>query len=115
MSNTDCLVLCIESQDHSRMYIFYDSSTDLYEIRASKPYSFSCTSRSSLVDFINYTLDQPFIITMYHHDDLPDTSVDVTFDLLDQSQHTHQELFSYRDKKIRKSMLTMLRNITNYY
>lgn len=127
MSNPDCLVLCIENTVHSRMYIFYDSYTGLYEVRGKndknhraldyQPYSFSCKSRRSLIDFIHYTLnDQDYMnLSLYNYVELPSTSVEVTFDLLNEYLDVNYEVFSFQDTRVHRRLLNILRSVTNYY
>jgi len=132
----DCLVLKLEEYDIDRfeidttLYILYDKKEHNYVIRGRRKwtpkyksctYSFVCESTKVLADFIQYIFCSANKIneTLYNYDNLPYSSKDVTFEFLQDYDHSDYELTGYDKQSFnRKNLIKkfqILRNISNYY
>ena len=132
MSAPDCLMLCIDDNYYTKVFVFYDSRNNCYEVRGKnndtetttyQPFSFSCRSITSLHHFLSFYLSFSNIeynICMYNYDHLPEFSHEVTFEFLESSQEKTYEIFAYEHcinltLKRSKKLLKMLKNIYNPY
>lgn len=136
-TNTDCLVLCLEEYDSeeqeidTKLFVFYDPQTELFEIRGKRSnddkiqrnsYSFSCGNKKSLIDLIELIIDSEneCIITFYNFHSLPDSSYDITFDLLKGSENRSSEIVAYENfdltnRKKMKKLVRILETVYNEY
>ena len=131
MSTTDCLMLCFDDNHYTKVFVFYDSKNNVFEIRGKNkdtkntkfhPFSFTCKNISSLYHFLFFHFrlkETENSISLYNYDHLPETSNDVTYDFLELSQDSSYEIFAYEQYKITqkrcKKILKMLKNIMNEY
>lgn len=109
------------------MYIVYDNSLDKYIIRGQKltkqpykatNYSFECESTTYLRDFIITVLGNNSNISysLYNYDNLPLTSDEITYDLLEDNDDKIYELSNEKTilkKKQLKYYLNMLTHVLN--
>jgi hypothetical protein len=132
----DCLVFKLEEIEDvtgiadTTVYILYDKNEHHYVVRGQRrwtprnqscTYSFNCVYAKDLVDFLQYIVckDNHVNETLFNYDNLPIDSNDITFEFLNDYDHSDYELSGYdRQKLVRKRLLKnlrMLRNIYNYY
>ena len=109
------------------MYIVYDNSLDKYIIRGQKltkqpykatNYSFECESTTYLRDFIMTVLGNNSNVSysLYNYNNLPLTSDEITYDLLEDNDDKIYELSNEKTilmKKQLKHYLNMLTYILN--
>ena len=109
------------------MYIVYDNSLDKYIIRGQKlnkqpykatNYSFECESTTYLRDFMMTVLGNKSNVSysFYNYDNLPLTSDEITYDLLEDYDDKIYELsneITILKKKQLKHYLNMLTHILN--
>lgn len=133
---TDCLVLKLEEieaetdQIDTSLYIIYDKRNNRYLIRGRrrwKPtcqsctYSFECEYADNLVDFIDYLIcsDNKVNEILYNYDNFPENSDDISFEFLQEYEHSDYEISGYNRQKLKKrrlfKTLKMLENVFNYY
>ena len=132
----DCLVLKFEEVEKktkkidNTMYVFYDKRTHHFFVRGRRrwsptsqscTYSFQCEFAKDLADFVQYTICKKNTVNeiLYNYDNLPFESNDVTFEDLNDYDHSDYEIAGYDNVKVsRKDLLRnlrMLRNVFNYY
>jgi hypothetical protein len=132
----DCLVLKIEERElytkeiDTTLYILYDKKYHNYVIRGRRrltprhqscEYSFVCEDVEDLVYFITFVIsrDNLWTYVLYNYDNLPIESNEITFEFLNNYDHSDYELGAYDDEKYSRNKLTknlkMLRNVFNYY
>jgi len=132
----DCLVLkFVEIEKDTgnidtTVYVFYDKSTHKYVIRGRRrwtphwhscTYSFECEYAKDLVDFLQYIICNGNTVneTLFNYDNFPISSNDVTYEFLNDYDHSDYELSGYDNQKLsRKRLLRnlrMLRNISNHF
>ena len=132
----DCLVFKFEEYDVDRyeidttVYVFYDKNEHHYVVRGQRKwtprhqsctYSFNCEYAKDLADFLQYMVcrDNTVNEILYNYDNLPSDSNDITFEFLNEYDHSDYEISGYNGQKFgRKRLLKnlrMLRNIYNYY
>jgi hypothetical protein len=112
------------------MYIIYDKKNHKYLIRGRRritpteqscTYSYVCESAYDLSDFIEYLIGPHNKINeiLYNYDNFPENPDEITFDFLNEYDHTDYEISGYNDKKFERyrvlKNLRMLRNVYNYY
>ena len=132
MSASDCLMLCFDDNHYTKVFVFYDSKNNVFEIRGKNndtetttyhPFSFTCRSMTSLYHFFSFYVSFSTVeynIYMYNYDHLPEFSHEVTFEFLESSQDRSYEIFSYEyctnlTLKRGKKLFKMLKNIYNPY
>jgi hypothetical protein len=125
-------MLCIDDNHYTKVFVFYDSRSDCYEIRGKnndtettnyEPFSFTCKSISSLYHFLSFYVSfstTEYNICMYNYNHLPEFSHEITFDFLESSQDGSYVIFGYEKcmnltLKRSKKLLKMLKNIYNPY
>jgi hypothetical protein len=133
---TDCLVFKFEEVERATgeidntMYIIYDKKNHKYLIRGRRKwtpkhqscnYSYECEYESALVDFIQYLFCSYNKVNeiLYNYDNLSENPDEITFDFLNEYDHSDYEISGYNNKRLKKGRLlknlSMLRNIYNYY
>jgi hypothetical protein len=133
----DCLVLKLQEVEEqtkekiidSTVYILYDKKEHCYIVRGKRrcssshnscPYSFECKFANDLVDFLQYLICKSNTVNevLYNYNNLPYSSNDITFDFLNESDHSDYEISGYNGIKLLRNRLLknfkMLRNISNY-
>jgi hypothetical protein len=132
MSASDCLMLCFDDNHYTKVFVFYDSRNNVFEIRGKNketettsyhPFSFTCKSITSVHHFLSFYVsfsNTEYNICMYNYDHLPEFSHEVTFEFLESSQDVSYEIFAYEQcmnltLKRGKKLLKMLKNIYNPY
>jgi len=132
----DCLVWKLEEFDvdtqkiDTTVYIFYDKMEHQYVVRGRRRwspdrqcccYSFVCEFAHELVSFLEYVICNHNTLneTLYNYTNLPNDSNDVTFEFLNENDHSDYEISGYDSQKFNKKrllkVLRMLRNVFNYY
>jgi hypothetical protein len=132
----DCLVLKIEEFDadthenDTNLYVLYDTNNSRYIIRGRRKwtpktnaceYSFVCDDEDELAHFLQYVICKQNKINeiLYNYDNLPTDSNDITFEFLNNYEHSDYEISGYNSKKFKKARilrnLKMLKNIYNVY
>lgn len=133
---TDCLVFKFEEFDSdtgkldNTMYVIYDKRKHTYLIRGRRrwtplhqscTYSYECEFAKDLADFMEYCVcsDNKVNEILYNYDNLPENSDEITFDFLNEYDHSDYELSGYNKQKLTRQRLLrnlrMLRNVFNYY
>lgn len=88
------------------------------------PYSFSCSKKESLVDFLDFIFSQgsSFRIRLYNYDNLPYDSKNITYDFFDSHVDKAYEIgsvFDYHgENKIKQrfdKILDLIQNVCNDY
>ncbi len=132
----DCLVFKIEEIDKdtneidTTLYILYDKHNHTYLLRGQRKwspkfqactYSFECEFAHELFDFISYIICPSNRVneTLFNYDNLPDNSIEITFEFLHGYDHRDYEIAGYDNRKLKRKYLIknlrMLRNVFNYY
>jgi len=132
----DCLVLKLEEVERANnkvdttVYIFYDKKTHHFIVRGRRRYtpvhksccySYECEFANDLVHFLQYIICKDYQINeiLYNYDNFPRNSNEITFDFLNEYDHSDYEISGYNDIKFTKGRilknLRMLRNVFNYY
>ena len=132
----DCLVLKIEELDadtnepDTNIFILYDTEREQYIIRGRRrwtpkvtgcEYSFVCDAEEELVHFLQYVICKQNKINeiLYNYDNLPPDSTDITFEFLNDYEHSDYEISGYNNKTFKRTRilrnLKMLKNIYNIY
>jgi hypothetical protein len=132
----DCLVLKIEELDgdtnepDTNMFILYDTEKEQYIIRGRRrwtpkvnacEYSFVCDDEDELAHFLQYVICKQNKINeiLYNYDNLPADSNDITFEFLNNYEHSDYEISGYNNKTFKRTRilknLRMLKNIYNIY
>lgn len=133
---TDCLVFKFEEVDcdayeiDTTVYVLYDKKEHQYVVRGQRKccprrnscsYSFVCDFAHELADFLQYVVCEDNTVNeiLYNYDNLPYDSNELTFEFLDNNDHTDYEISGYNSQKFdRKRLLKnlrMLRNVSNKY
>jgi len=133
---TDCLVFKFEEVESdtgkldNTMYVIYDKKNHRYLIRGRRrwspvlqscTYAYECEFANDLADFMEYCVcpDNKVNEVLYNYDNLPENSDEITFEFLNEHDHSDYELSGYnRQTLTRKRLLRnlrMLRNVFNYY
>jgi hypothetical protein len=124
----DCLVLKLQEVEEqnsekiidSTVYILYDKKEHRYIVRGKRRYSFECKFANDLVDFLQYLICKGNTVNevLYNYENLPYNSNDITFDFLNEHDHSDYEISGYNGMKLARNRLLknlrMLRNISNY-
>jgi hypothetical protein len=135
--STDHLVLRIDEVGKDCcfldvMFIFYDPVTHMYAIRGkaagskSIPYSFSCETRSDVMDFIRAIFyivkgadEINCNISLINYSDLPFDSDEVNYDMLNCGHTRRNELMgldgSRLERNVMERYLRILRYVRNEY
>ena len=132
----DCLVLKIEefdtdtNENDTNMYILYDTEMEKYIIRGRRrwtpktnacEYSFVCDDEDELAQFLQYVICKNNRVNeiLYNYDNLPADSSDITFEFLNNYEHSDYEISGYNSKKFKRTRilrnLRMLKNVYNIY
>ncbi len=132
---TDCLVLKLEEFEHNTdnidntIYILYDTNKETYIVRGTRngigngpiDFSYECENMDSLIVFVRYAIGKHNKVSesLYNFPELYVESNNITFDYLCQRSRDSEEISGYLISRIKKSrlkkMLTMIRDIGNYY
>ena len=133
---TDCLVLKLEEFEHNTdnidntIYILYDTNKETYIVRGTRDggvsntqsdFSYECENVDSLIVFVRYAIGKHNKVSesLYNFPELYVESNNITFDYLCQRSRDSEEISVYLISRIKKSrlkkMLTMIRDIGNYY
>ena len=133
---TDCLVFKFEEFDSdtgkldNTMYVIYDKRKHTYLIRGRRrwtplhqscTYSYECEFAKDLADFMEYCVCTYNKVNeiLYNYDNLPENPDEITFDFLNEYDHSDYELSGYNKQKLTRQRLLrnlrMLRNVFNYY
>jgi len=136
--STDCLVLCITELSKksyklvAKTFVLYDTRNGQFYLYGKRndtysfsyePYTFTCSCRSKLADFIKYTLnlnsDSIQVTYLYNYLDLPEFITEVNYDLLNKTQDNSCLIVSNNHeclkKKTIKKMLGFLNSVCNEY
>ena len=132
----DCLVFKFEEiEDDNKnidttVYVLYDKRNDNYIVRGQRrwtprhqscTYSFECDNQYDLADFLQYIICPENIVNevLYNYDNLPYDSNKITYEFLNEYDHTDYEISGYNGRKISRKRLfknlRMLRKISNSY
>jgi hypothetical protein len=132
----DCLVLKLEEYDidtkelDTNIYILYDTKNNNYVIRGRRKwtpyqqsctYSFVCECEIELTNFLRYIICKNSNVNeiLYNYNNFPWDSNNITFEFLNNYEHSDYEISGYNNKKFKKSRiiqhLQMLKNIYNVY
>ena len=128
---SDCLVLKIEERRNKRddelmttLFILYDEDLNKFVVRgkaderSSYHYSFVCESASDLADFVSVVICKRsrWTFVLYSIDNLPETSNEITYNVLDYLCIRPNEIAGYNCLKYNRNYLTdMLRILRNVY
>ena len=133
---TDCLVFKFEEVERdtgkldNTVYIIYDKKNHNYLIRGRRrwshknqscTYSYKCEYANDLADFIQYLVcpDNKVNEILYNYDNFPANPDEITFDFLNENDHSDYEISGYNDKMLNRRRLLrnlrMLRNVFNHY
>jgi len=132
---TDCLVLKLEENDNynnrldNTIYIFYDKLEQTYNIRGQREcegrcgctYSYTCANEYHLADYLQYVICSKNTVNeiLYNYDNFPINSVNISFEFLQEYDHSDYELSGYNDIRLKRKrlvkILRMLRNVFNNY
>ena len=132
----DCLVFKLEEFDVDTMatdtniYILYDTKNYNFVVRGcrkwtpkqkSATYSFVCDDEEELSYFLKYLICKNNKVNeiLYNYDNLPLDSNEITFDFLNNYEHSDYEISGYNNKSFSRHRilknLRMLKNIYNIY
>ena len=132
----DCLVFKLEEFDVDTMatdtniYILYDTKKYNFVVRGcrkwtpkqqSATYSFVCDNEDELSYFLKYLICKNNKVNeiLYNYDNLPFDSNEITFDFLNNYEHSDYEISGYNNKSFSRHRilknLRMLKNIYNIY
>ena len=133
---TDCLVFKFEEVEcetgklDNTMYIIYDKKNHNYLIRGRRrwshrkqccTYSYECEYANDLADFIKYLVcpDNKVNEILYNYNNFPENPDEITFDFLNENDHSDYEISGYNNKMLKRRRLLrnlrMLRNVFNHY
>jgi hypothetical protein len=130
----DCLVFKFEElEEYTKkvdtiIYVLYDKRECKYIVRGQRKwtpiqqsctYSYECDSIEDISNFLQYVIC-PFNRVneiLYNYDNLPEFSNDISFEFLNENDHSDYEISGYNDKRMRKNrlmkILRMLRKVSN--
>ena len=132
----DCLVFKFEEVDKdtneidTTVYVLFDQRKDKYIVRGQRKwtpkhhsctYSFECDNQCDLSDFLQYLICPSNRVNeiLYNYDNLPNDSNEITFDFLNEYDHSDYEISGYNSKKFSAKRLfknlRMLRKISNEF
>ena len=132
---TDCLVLKLEEFERNTdnidntIYILYDTNKETYIVRGTRivigngpiDFSYECENMDSLIVFVRYAIGKHNRVSesLYNFPEMYVESNNITFDYLCERSRESEEISGYMISRIKKSrlkkMLTMLRDVGNYY
>lgn len=132
----DCLVLKIQELENNKdkidttLYVLYDTRVNKYVVRGKRrltlihracSYAYECENVEDLADFLQYIICPYNTVNeiLYNYNNLPFSSNEISFDFLNENDHSDYEISGYNNKKIsRKRLLRnlrMLRKVSNEY
>ena len=128
---TDCLVLKLEEIQRNTdnidntIYILYDTNKETYIVRGTRngpiDFSYECENMDSLIVFVRYAIGKHNRVNegLYNFPEMYVDSNNITFDYLCERSRESEEISGYIISRIKKSrlkkILTMLRDVGNYY
>ena len=133
---TDCLVLKLEEIQRNTdnidntIYILYDTNKETYIVRGTRDggvsntqsdFSYECENVDSLIVFVRYAIGKHNRVneSLYNFPEMYVESNNITFDYLCERSRESEEISGYIISRIKKSrlkkILTMLRDVGNYY
>lgn len=128
---TDCLVLKLEEIQRNTdnidntIYILYDTNKETYIVRGTRngpiDFSYECENMDSLIVFVRYAIGKHNRVneSLYNFPEMYVESNNITFDYLCERSRESEEISGYIISRIKKSrlkkILTMLRDVGNYY
>ena len=133
---SDCLVLkiveteCSSGDMDNTIYVLYDNKYNEYIVRGVRSpsyktvfetYSFRCSSKNVLIDFISLTIDSNNIVSysLYNCKYLPCKSDEITCELLDELSCKSAEVVGYDnlaiDRKLLQKYIDIVGNMLNSY
>ena len=133
---TDCLVLKLEEFEFNTdnidntIYILYDTNKETYIVRGTRDggvsntqsdFSYECENVDSLIVFVRYAIGKHNRVneSLYNFPEMYVESNNITFDYLCERSRESEEISGYIISRIKKSrlkkILTMLRDVGNYY
>ena len=134
----DCLVLKFQEleQEQSKctidttVYVLYDKREHKYVVRGkrrwtpkfqSHSYAYDCENIDDLADFLQYIICPYNKVNeiLYNYNNLPFTSSEISFDFLNENDHSYYEISGYNNKHFNRKRLLrnlrMLRKVSNEY
>lgn len=132
----DCLVFKFEELEKdtnvvdSTVYVLYDKREHKYVVRGQRKwtqktqscqYSYDCDCVDDLADFLQYIVCPSNRVNevLYNYNNLPFSSNDISFDFLNENDHSDYEISGYNGKKMSRKRLfrnlRMLRTVSNEY
>jgi len=137
----DCLVLKfqeVENQEvenhkdviDTTVYVLYDKREHKYVVRGkrrwspkfqSPSYAYECENIDDLADFLQYIICPYNKVNeiLYNYNNLPFSSSEITFDFLNENDHSFYEISGYNNKNLNRKRLLrnlrMLRKVSNEY
>ena len=129
---TDCLVLRIDETDVDTKkldvvtYVLYDSNNEMFVVRVKREnewttHSYYCDSVKQLSSFLSTVICKQNLwsYTLFTMENLSENSDDIGFGTLDVKATKETELCGYDSlpysRRTLKKMLSILRNVYNYY
>lgn len=132
---TDCLVLKLEEFEcntdniDNTIYILYDTNKETYIVRGTRTgvvrgtidFSYECENMDSLIVFLRYAIGKYNRVSesLYNFPEMYVESNNITFDYLCERSRESEEISGYMITRIKKSrlkkLLTMIRDLGNYY
>lgn len=132
----DCLVFKFEEVEKdtniidTTIYVLFDQRKDKYIVRGQRKwtpryhsctYSFECDNQCDLSEFLQYIICSSNRVNeiLYNYDNLPNDSNEITFEFLNEYDHSDYEISGYNGKKFSSKRLfknlRMLRKISNKF
>lgn len=133
--STDCLVLCIEELTsvyrlNNKIYLYYDTRSKQFFINGSRnmivtttfePYAFTCKKIKDTSNFIDFiiTPDTKCVVSMYHYDNFPESTEEITYDFISTHQENSYIVASRNYDSLQEEttckMLNLLKTVYNEY
>lgn len=133
--SSDCLVLCIEELTsvyrlNNKIYVYYDTRSKQFFINGSRnmtvttvyePYAFACKKMKNVSNFIDFiiTPDTKCVVSMYHYDNFPDCTEEITYEFISMHQENSYIVASRNYDSLQEEttckMLNILKTIYNEY
>ena len=127
----DCLVLEIYANnelvdERKRIFVWYDSvekrfflrgKQDDYESISHHPFNFKSKRASHVADFLQLIIDKKSIleVAMYNFMDFPDSSNDITFEMLETNENA-EVIYTNYDYPLKYHKLTyLMKTLENIY
>ena len=127
----DCLVLEIYANnelvdERKRIFVWYDSvekrfflrgKQDDYESISHNPFNFKSKRASHVADFVQLIIDKKSIleVAMYNFMDFPDSSNDITFEMLETNENA-EVIYTNYDYPLKYHKLTyLMKTLENIY